>query len=118
MTSVVEECRITLDQRHLDADVLACMFQEAKDASEKFAVEGNVTVLWERLLRISPCVFNGELIALCDDSIRETCGKVYRLPSGSLHDAAEVAAAGAATVMMFVKSLYGISHNNVEDTKE
>lgn len=118
VTSVVEECRITLDQRHLDADVLACMFQEAKDASEKFAVEGNVTVLWERLLRISPCVFNGELIALCDDSIRETCGKVYRLPSGSLHDAAGVAAAGAATVMMFVKSLYGISHNNVEATKE
>ena len=118
VTSVVEECRITLDQRHLDADVLACMLQEAKDASEKFAVEGNVTVLWERLLRISPVVFNGELIALCDDSIRETCGKVHRLPSGPLHDAAEVAAAGVATVMMFVQSLYGISHNNIEDTKE
>jgi len=63
-------------------------------------------------------VFNGELIALCDDSIRETCGKVYGLCSGPLHDAAEVAAAGVATVMMFVQILYGISHNNVDDTKE
>ena len=118
VTSVVEECCITLDLRHLDADVLACMLQEAKDASEKFAVEGNVTVSWERLLRISPRVFNGELIALFDASIWETCGKVHRLPSGPLHDAAEVGAAGVATVMMFVQSLYGISHNNIEDTKE
>ena len=37
VTSVVEECRITLDQRHLDAAALARMLQEAKDASERFA---------------------------------------------------------------------------------
>ena len=37
VTSVVEECRITLDQRHLDAAALARMLQEAKEASEKFA---------------------------------------------------------------------------------
>ena len=43
VTSVVEECRITLDQRHLDAAALATMLQEAKAASEKFAREGNVT---------------------------------------------------------------------------
>jgi N-carbamoyl-L-amino-acid hydrolase len=35
-----------------------------------------------------------------------------------LHDAAEVAAAGVPTVMMFVQSLHGISHNKIEDTKE
>jgi N-carbamoyl-L-amino-acid hydrolase len=40
------------------------------------------------------------------------------LPSGPLHDAAEVARAGVPTVMMFVQSLHGISHNKIEDTKE
>jgi N-carbamoyl-L-amino-acid hydrolase len=118
VTSVVAECRITLDQRHLDTTALAKMLQEAKDASEKFAKEGNVKVSWERLWQIAPRPFNDELIALCDESIRETCGKVHRLPSGPLHDAAEVAAAGVPTVMMFVQSLHGISHNKIEDTKE
>ena len=118
VTSVVEECRITLDQRHLDAAKLAIMLAEAKASSEKFAKEGNVRVSWERLWQIAPRPFNDELIALCDESIRETCGKVHRLPSGPLHDAAEVAAAGVPTVMMFVQSLHGISHNKIEDTKE
>ncbi len=118
VTSVVEECRITLDQRHLDGAALARMFQEAKAASEKFAKEGNVKVSWERLWQIDPRPFNDELIALCDEAIRETCGQSHRLPSGPLHDAAEVARAGVPTVMMFVQSLHGISHNKIEDTKE
>jgi hydantoinase/carbamoylase family amidase len=118
VTSVVEECRITLDQRHLDAGKLAQMLQEAKEASERFAREGNVRVTWERLWQIAPRPFNDDLIALCDESIRETHGKSHRLPSGPLHDAAEVAAAGVPTVMMFVQSLHGISHNKIEDTKE
>ena len=118
VTSVVEECRITLDQRHLDPAALAKMLSEAKTASEKFAHEGNVRVSWERLWQIAPRPFNDELIALCDDAIRETCGQSHRLPSGPLHDAAEVAAAGVPTVMMFVQSLHGISHNKIEDTKE
>jgi len=118
VTSVVEECRLTLDQRHLDAGKLATMLAEAKSASERFAQEGNVRVTWERLWQIAPRPFNDELIALCDESIRETCGKSHQLPSGPLHDAAEVAAAGVPTVMMFVQSLHGISHNKIEDTKE
>jgi hydantoinase/carbamoylase family amidase len=118
VTSVVEECRITLDQRHLDTAALATMLAEAKAASEKFAREGNVTVSWERLWHIPPRPFNDELITLCDTAIRETCGKAHRMPSGPLHDAAEMAAAGVPTVMMFVQSLHGISHNKIEDTKE
>ncbi len=118
VTSVVEECRITLDQRHLDSAKLAQMLAEAKTASEQFAREGNVKVSWERLWQIAPRPFNDELISFCDDAIRETCGKSHRLPSGPLHDAAEVAAAGIPTVMMFVQSLHGISHNKIEDTKE
>ena len=118
VTSVVEECRITLDQRHLDADALAAMLQEAKEASERFAEEGDVTVDWERLWSIAPEPFNDDLLKMCDEAIEETCGEVHRLPSGPLHDAAEVAKAGVPTVMMFVQSLHGISHNKIEDTKE
>jgi N-carbamoyl-L-amino-acid hydrolase len=115
---VVEECRITLDQRHLDSAALAKMLAEAKTASEKFAKEGNVKVSWERLWQIEPVLFDKNLVQLCADAISETCGKVHRLPSGPLHDAAEVARAGVPTVMMFVQSLHGISHNKIEDTRE
>jgi amidase, hydantoinase/carbamoylase family len=118
VTSVVEECRITLDQRHLDAAALARMLGEAREASERFAAEAKVSVAWERLWRIEPILFHEELIGLCDEAIRETCGRSHRLPSGPLHDAAEVARAGVPTVMLFVQSLHGISHNKIEDTCE
>ena len=118
VTSVVAECRITLDQRHLDGPALSRMLREAKEASERFAREGQVRVSWERLWRIEPVLFNLELIEMCTEAIAETCGKAHRMPSGPLHDAAEVARAGVPTVMMFVQSLHGISHNKIEDTKE
>jgi beta-ureidopropionase / N-carbamoyl-L-amino-acid hydrolase len=118
VTSVVEECRITLDQRHLDAQALARMLQEAHEASERFAKEGNVTVSWERLWNIEPILFNDDLVALGDEAIGETGARPHRLPSGPLHDAAEVARAGIPAVMLFVQSLHGISHNRIEDTKE
>ncbi len=118
VTSVVAECRITLDQRHLDATSLAAMLAEAKAASERFASESNVTVEWERLWQIEPVLFDRKLIDFCDAAIMENCGISHRLPSGPLHDAAEVARAGIPTVMMFVQSLHGISHNKIEDTLE
>lgn len=118
VTSVVEECRITLDQRHLDAGALAAMLGEAKAASERFAAEGHVTVTWERIWRIDPVPFHDELIGFCEQAIVETCGVSHLLPSGPLHDAAEVSRAGIPTVMMFVQSLHGISHNRIEDTRE
>jgi N-carbamoyl-L-amino-acid hydrolase len=118
VTSVVEDCRITLDQRHLDAPALARMLGDARAAADRFARGGNVSVAWERLWQIEPVLFNPVLIGYCADAINETCGKCHRLPSGPLHDAAEVARAGVPTVMMFVQSLHGISHNKIEDTRE
>jgi len=118
VTSVVAECRITLDQRHLHAPALAAMLADARAAADRFAAEGKVGVSWERLWQIDPVLFNPQLIDFCDKAIRETCGRSHRLPSGPLHDAAEVARAGVPTVMMFVQSLHGISHNKIEDTRE
>lgn len=118
VTSVVADCRITLDQRHLDAGRLAKMHAEAQAASRRFAEEAGCTVDWDRLWHIAPVPFHPDLVDFCDEAIKETCGITHRLPSGPLHDAAEVSMAGVPAVMLFVQSLHGISHNKTEDTAE
>jgi N-carbamoyl-L-amino-acid hydrolase len=118
VTSVVETAEQLLDQRHLDATKLASLLEQAKEASERFAAEERIDVEWERLWSIEPILFHDSLVDLCDEAIREVAGTSYRLPSGPLHDAAEVARAGIPTVMMFVQSLRGLSHTKLEDTKE
>ena len=117
VTSVVSRCEATLDMRDLDANVLAGMLREARAASERFAAEERCTVDWSKIWSIEPIPFDPELIALCDKAILETVGTSEKLPSGPLHDAAEVARLGIPTVMMFVQSLNGLSHNRAEDTK-
>ena len=117
VTAVVGRAECTLDQRDLNAGVLATMYKEAVDASKKFAEEERCTVEWSRVWSIEPIPFHPQLIAFCEEAVREAAGKVHRLPSGPLHDAAEVSRAGIPTVMMFVQSLKGISHNKIEDTK-
>ncbi|MFL5913922.1 MAG: Zn-dependent hydrolase [Gaiellaceae bacterium] len=118
VTSVVETAEQLLDQRHLDAAKLARLLELAKEASERFAREENIEVSWDRIWNIRPILFEDALIELADESIREISGTSHRLPSGPLHDAAEVARAGVPTVMVFVQSLRGLSHTKLEDTKE
>src|SRR3954462_9055430 len=117
VTSVVETAEQLLDQRHLDADALARLLALAKDASERFARDEDIEVEWEKIWSIEPILFDNALIELADESIREVCGTSHRLPSGPLHDAAEVSRAGVPTVMLFVQSLRGLSHTKLEDTK-
>jgi beta-ureidopropionase / N-carbamoyl-L-amino-acid hydrolase len=117
VTSVVETAECLLDQRHLDAETLAAMLEDAKQAAQRFADEENIEVEWERIWNIEPILFHDELIELADEAIREVAGTSHRLPSGPLHDAAEVARAGVPTVMLFVQSLRGLSHTKLEDTK-
>jgi N-carbamoyl-L-amino-acid hydrolase len=118
VTAVVGRCEATLDQRDLDAGVLAAMYAEAQQKSKQFAAEEGCTVEWSRIWNIAPEPFHPELVELCDEAIRETTERSHRMPSGPLHDAAEVSGAGIPTVMMFVQSLKGISHNKIEDTRE
>ena len=118
VTAVVGRCEATLDQRDLDPAVLGAMFREAQEASERFAREERCTVEWSRIWNIEPIAFHPTLLDLCDQAIREVAQVSHRMPSGPLHDAAEVSRAGIPTVMMFVQSLGGISHNKIEDTRE
>jgi len=117
VTSVVETAEQLLDQRHLDAPSLARMLELSQTAAERFAREEDVTVEWERIWHIEPILFDAALIELADEAIHEVAGTSHRLPSGPLHDAAEVARAGIPTVMLFVQSLRGLSHTKLEDTK-
>jgi beta-ureidopropionase / N-carbamoyl-L-amino-acid hydrolase len=118
VTSVVETAECLLDQRHLDAGRLAEMLRSAQEASRRFAEEESIKVEWEKIWSIQPIPFDERLIELADESIRGVAGSSHRLPSGPLHDAAEVARAGIPTVMLFVQSLRGLSHTKREDTKE
>jgi N-carbamoyl-L-amino-acid hydrolase len=117
VTSVVETCTVLLDQRHLDGAKLAGMLAEARQASDGFAREEKVDVEWDPVWRIDPILFDEALIELADEAVVEVAGRSHRLPSGPLHDAAEVARAGVPTVMLFVQSLRGLSHTKLEDTK-
>lgn len=118
VTAVVGQADMTIDLRHLDAAALAKMFEETRSASQHIAREEKLEVVWQRTWEIPPIPFHPALIDLADEAIRQTCGVTHRLPSGPLHDAAEVSRAGIPTVMLFVQSLKGISHNKIEDTKE
>ena len=118
VTSVVETAEQLLDLRHLDASSLAELLRQAREASERFAAEEDIEVAWERIWSIEPILFDPALIDLCDEACRSVAGTSHRLPSGPLHDAAEVSRAGVPTVMLFVQSLRGLSHTKLEDTRE
>jgi len=117
VTAVVGRCEATLDQRDLDAGVLATMLAEARQASERFAEEEGCTVQWSKIWSIEPIAFDPGLIALAKEAVAQTGAAPHLMPSGPLHDAAEVARLGVPTVMLFVQSLGGISHNKIEDSK-
>src|SRR5215470_6062992 len=90
VTSVVETAEQLLDQRHLDAAELERMLDMAREASQRFAAEENLEVEWEPIWRIEPILFDLMLIHAADEAIVEVAGTSHRLPSGPLHDAAEV----------------------------
>ena len=117
VTSVVETADQLLDQRHLDAGKLAAMLARAQELARGFAEEERIDLVWDRIWSIEPILFDETLNGFAEDAILEVTDSAHRLPSGPLHDAAEVSRAGVPTVMMFVQSLRGLSHTKLEDTR-
>jgi allantoate deiminase len=117
VTAVPGVCEISLDQRALDPRVLADMLAAARAASWTAASENNVSVEWRRIWQIEPRPFDPHLIELCAEAVREVTGDAPRLPSGPLHDAAEMVPY-MPVVMMFASSSNGLSHCKEEDTPE
>jgi allantoate deiminase len=117
VTAVPGVCEISLDQRALDAPVLEQMLADARAASWTIAASNNVSVEWKRIWQIEPRPFAPHLIKLCDEAVREVTGEAPHLPSGPLHDAAEMVP-HMPVVMMFAYSSNGLSHCKEEDTPE
>ena len=117
VTAVPGVCEISLDQRAIDPAVLAQMLAEARAASWTAATSNNVSVEWKRIWQIEPRPFDPALIALCDEAVRDVTGDAPHLPSGPLHDAAEMVPF-MPVVMMFACSSNGLSHCKEEDTPE
>jgi N-carbamoyl-L-amino-acid hydrolase len=117
VTAVPGVCEISIDQRALDPGVLARMLDEAKAASERAAGGNHVSVEWRPLWRIEPRPFDPRLIELCAAAVQEVTGDAPCLPSGPLHDAAEMVP-HMPVVMMFAYSSNGLSHCKEEDTPE
>jgi N-carbamoyl-L-amino-acid hydrolase len=116
-TAVAGLCELVVDHRRLDAEDLARMVAETRDASERIAAEERVEVEWRPLFSSAPVPFDPDLVELADEAAREVAGASHRLASGPLHDATEVARAGVPTAMLFVQSVGGLSHTRAEDTK-
>lgn len=115
VTAVPGSCEITLDQRAMSADTLAQMYAEAQDAVKRAAADNDVEAVWEPIWTIEPRPFDPHLIDLCAEAVREETGHSPRLPSGPLHDAAEMVPF-MPTVMMFAFSQNGLSHCKEEHT--
>src|SRR5262249_11151972 len=115
VTAVPGICEISLDQRALDASVLAAMLRDAHAASEQAAPDNTLAVDGRPIWRIEPRLFDAALVGLCEAAVREETGEAPRLPSGPLHDAAEMVP-HMPVVMMFAYSSNGLSHCKEEDT--
>jgi len=117
VTAVPGACEISLDQRALDAEVLARALAEAREAADVAARANGVAVEWRHVWRIEPRRFDPMLVELCAEAAMEVTGHAPRLPSGPLHDAVEMGRLMPA-VMMFAYSSRGLSHCKEEDTPE
>jgi N-carbamoyl-L-amino-acid hydrolase len=117
VTAVPGRTEMLLDQRHLDADALAAMLGEARRACEQAAAAQDCEVELRHLWSIEPIPFDDRLIALARQAVVDSGGKDTGIPSGPLHDAAEMARL-LPTVMIFSSSSPPVSHTKEEDTPE
>jgi len=117
VTAIPGVCEISLDQRAIDAATLQQALSDAKAVAARAAGNNRVTVEWRHLWRIDPHHFDARLVELCAEAVQEATGHAPRLPSGPLHDAVEMARVMPA-VMMFAKSINGLSHCKEEDTSD
>jgi beta-ureidopropionase / N-carbamoyl-L-amino-acid hydrolase len=116
-TAIPASVTLMLDQRHHDPDQLARMLDGAFAAARSAAGSEGASVEWTTILQTAPVAFDARLISLACESVEAVTGACRQLPSGALHDAVMVARAGVPTVMLFIQSLGGISHNRIEDSR-
>ncbi|UWQ54008.1 hydantoinase/carbamoylase family amidase [Leisingera caerulea] len=108
----------SMQWRDADADRLARMETLIRKTAQEIAADHNVTAELGTVMGIEPAAmdarFQAELAAAAEALAP---GKWQKMPSGALHDAANLATVMPAG-MLFVPSIGGISHAFDEDTYE
>jgi hydantoinase/carbamoylase family amidase len=121
-TAVPGKAELVVDLRHAEAGPLAAMLDAVRAAAQDAtagpaagagAASGRTDVAEDEVWRIEPIPFDERLVAAALDA----AGTGLSIPSGALHDAAEMAR-HVPTAMMFTSSTNGLSHAPEEDTPE
>ena len=116
ITAVAGETVMQLDQRHLDAGVLAAMLADAVAACRAGAEEFGCTLEVRTVFRAAPTPFHPTLVTIAADAVRAAGGgEGEPIPSGPLHDATEIGRV-VPTAMIFAQSNPPISHAAIEDS--
>jgi beta-ureidopropionase / N-carbamoyl-L-amino-acid hydrolase len=117
-TAVNGRTEFSVDMRHLSRDVLDSLVAGLQSLVDTIAAEERVTAEIDTLWSIDPIAFHPDLVEFASDVVEHRSGVRHVMPSGPMHDSAEMARSGIPTVMMFVPSINGLSHTHIEDTAE
>jgi N-carbamoyl-L-amino-acid hydrolase len=118
ITAVAGRTEMQLDQRHLHADALAAMWDEAVAICRAAAEAFRCTLEVRDIFRAEPTVFDSRLVDLARRAVAEAGGGDYDpIPSGPLHDATEIGRL-VPTAMIFAQSDPPISHAAIEDSPQ
>lgn len=108
---------LTVDMRSPDAGQLAAGETALAVFLDGLAETGRLAVSTTRLARTEPVRFDARLARMVEDAARDLGLSWRPMTSGAGHDA-QMLSAIAPSVMIFVPSIGGISHNPREDTRE
>jgi hydantoinase/carbamoylase family amidase len=118
ITAVAGETVMMLDQRHLDAEALAAMLDDALTACRESAEKYDCELAIRTVFRATPTPFDAELVAIARQAVAEAGGGDGEpIPSGPLHDATEIGRV-VPTAMIFAQSDPPLSHAKIEDSPE
>jgi N-carbamoyl-L-amino-acid hydrolase len=117
-TAVNGRTEFSVDMRHLSRDVLDSLVSGldrlVSEIADEERVEAEIDVVWS----IDPIEFHPDLVEFASEVVERRSGVRHVMPSGPMHDSAEMSRAGVPTVMLFTPSINGLSHTHVEDTAE
>jgi N-carbamoyl-L-amino-acid hydrolase len=117
-TAVNGRTEFSVDMRHLERAVLDRLVEGLGELVTRIATEEGVRAEIDTLWSIDPIAFDPDLVGFAADIVEQRSGVRHVMPSGPMHDSAEMARCGVPTIMLFVPSLQGLSHTHIEDTSE
>jgi N-carbamoyl-L-amino-acid hydrolase len=116
-TAICGHSDLFADLRHEDAETLERMDAELGRIVESCAAARGIRVERRRVWSIEPRAFDERLIGAGREACARAGGTDFTMPSGALHDAAELAPL-VPTTMIFCASRRGLSHCPEEDSDE